>query len=93
MQKALTLSTFAALLFVAGPALAGDHHKNRLNVPAAQWLSASDVIQKLTAQGYKVTKIEADDGAYEFDALDANGVRIEGYAHPATGEVLKGYDD
>jgi len=92
MHKALTISTIAALLFVAGPALADDH-QNRLNIPADKWLSASAVTQKLAAQGYKVTKIEADDGVYEFDAVDANGVRIEGHAHPATGEVLTGYDD
>ncbi|WP_041320232.1 PepSY domain-containing protein [Hyphomicrobium denitrificans] len=93
MHKALTLSTLAALLFVTGSALADDHHKNRLNIPVEKWLSTSDVTQKLTAQGYNVTKIEADDGVYEFDALDANGVRIEGHANPATGEVLTGYDD
>lgn len=92
MHKALTLSTLAALLFVAGPALADDH-RNRIHVPAEQWLSASAVTQKLAAQGFKVTKIESDDGVYEFDAVDANGVRIEGHAHPATGEVLTGYDD
>jgi hypothetical protein len=93
MHKALTLSTLAALVCFAVPAFADDHHANRINVPAAQWLSTSDVIQKLSAQGYKVTEIEADDGVYEFDAIDANGVRIEGHAHPATGEVLHGYDD
>jgi hypothetical protein len=93
MHKALTLSTVAALLVITGSAFADDHHKNRLNIPAEKWLSTSDVIQKLTAQGYKVTKIEADDGVYEFDAIDANGVRIEGHANPATGDVLTGYDD
>jgi hypothetical protein len=93
MHKALTLSTVAALLVITGSAFADDHHKNRLDIPAEKWLSTSDVIQKLTAQGYKVTKIEADDGVYEFDAIDANGVRIEGHANPATGDVLTGYDD
>jgi hypothetical protein len=29
------------------------------------------------AQGYKGIKIEADAGAYEFDATNADGVRIE----------------
>ncbi|MFA7307099.1 MAG: PepSY domain-containing protein [Hyphomicrobium sp.] len=92
MLKVLTLSTLAALLVVAGPAFA-DNHQNRLNIPAEKWLSMSAVTEKLAAQGYKVTKIEADDGVYEFDAVDANGVRIEGHAHPATGQVLTGYDD
>jgi len=93
MPKALAFTTIAALLAVAAPAFADHDHKNRLNVPAEQWLSTSDVIQKLSAKGYKVTEIEVDDGVYEFDAIDANGVRVEGHAHPATGEILTGYDD
>lgn len=93
MRKALTFSALACLLWVTVPAFADDHHQNRLNVPQEKWLSVSDVIQKLAAQGYKVTKIEADDGAYEFDATNAQGVHIEGHAHPETGEVLTGYDD
>jgi len=92
MLKALAFSTFAALLAISVPAVA-DNDRNRLNIPAEQWLSTSAVTEKLAAQGYKVTKIEADDGVYEFDAVDAKGVRIEGHAHPATGEVLTGYDD
>jgi hypothetical protein len=92
MRKTLTFTTLAALACFAVPAFA-DNPNNRINVPAEKWLSTSDVIQKLSAQGYKVTEIEVDDGVYEFDAIDANGVRIEGHAHPATGEVLTGYDD
>jgi hypothetical protein len=93
MRKALILPVFAILLGAAVPALADDHRANRLNIPADKWLPVSDVIQKLAAQGYKVTKVEADDGVYEFDATNAGGVRIEGHANPATGEVLAGYDD
>ncbi len=65
------------------PCLAG-----RLNVPPAQWLSPSDLTQKLAAQGYRVHEIEVDQGAYEFEATSSAGLRIEGHAHPATGEVL-----
>ena len=72
---------------------ADEHHANRLNIPAGKWLPVTEVIQKLKSQGYDVTKIEADDGVYEFDALTTDGVRIEGHANPATGEVLSGYDD
>jgi hypothetical protein len=92
MRKFLMVPAAAMLLGFAMPAFA-DHHANRLNIPPEQWLSVSEVIQKLKAQGYNVTKIEADDGVYEFDATNADGVYIEGHAHPATGEVLRGYDD
>jgi hypothetical protein len=93
MAKVLSVSAFVVLLGIAMPAFADDHHSDRLNIPADKWLPVSEVIQKLSAQGYKVTKIEADDGAYEFDATNADRVRIEGHANPQTGDVLTGYDD
>lgn len=57
-------------------------------VPRAQWLSPSEVSRKLTARGYHVHEIEAKREAYEFEATDSAGARIEAYAHPATGKVL-----
>jgi hypothetical protein len=60
----------------------------RPNVPQAQWLSPSEITQKLAIQGYQVHEIEVDDGAYEFQATNSSGARIEAHAHPATGEVL-----
>ncbi|MDQ8698711.1 PepSY domain-containing protein [Hyphomicrobium sp. LHD-15] len=91
MKKILAASVLS-FAFVA-PAFAGDDYVGRLNVPRDQWLSVPDVIQKIEAQGYKVHEIEADDGAYEFEGTTAAGVRVEAHVHPATGELLKGYDD
>lgn len=89
-MKKLLAATFVSAGLVAGalavPAVADDHHG--LNVPREQWLSTSDVVKKLEQQGYKVREIEADDGAFEFEATTSAGERIEGVAHPATGEVL-----
>lgn len=95
MQKAhAILLPVAAILFgFSVSAYADDHYKQRLNIPTDKWLPVSEVLQKLKAQGYNVTKIEADDGVYEFDATNSDGVIIEGHANPATGEVLRGYDD
>ncbi len=59
------------------------------HVPATQWLSYSEVARKLTVQGYQVHEIEVKDGAYEFEATNPAGLRIEAYAHPATGEVFR----
>jgi len=83
---ALTLS------ILAGSAAYADNHQ-RLNVPRDQWLSPSQISEKLSAQGYKVSEIETDDGTYEVDLVDKNGTRIEEHVHPATGELLVGYDD
>ena len=30
--------------------------------------------------------------AYEVDQIDKNGTKVEGHVHPATGELLMGYD-
>ena len=52
---------------------------------ARQWLSPTQIAEKLGAKGYKVVEIEADDGAYEVEMTDKNGVRIESHVHPKTG--------
>lgn len=96
MRPYLMLSALAvsAALAAGTPAAAADDFKSgRLSVPREQWLSPAQIGEKLAAQGYKVTEIESDDGAYEVDLVDKNGTRIETHVHPATGELLAGYDD
>lgn len=87
-MKKLLAASILSLAFAA-PALADDDdYTGPLNVPRDQWLSATEAAQKIEAKGFKVHEIEADDGSYEFEATDASGKRVEGHAHPATGEVL-----
>jgi hypothetical protein len=96
MRNYLIMPAVAVALAFAAvqPALADDlFERNRLNVPREQWLPATQIAEKLGTQGYKVLKIEADDGAYEVDMVDKNGTQIEAHVHPATAEILTGYDD
>lgn len=97
MRPNLMLSALAVSVALAAGTLAAaadDGFKSgRLNVPRDQWLSPAQISEKLAGQGYKVTEIESDDGAYEVDLIDKNGTRIETHVHPATGELLVGYDD
>jgi Peptidase propeptide and YPEB domain len=95
MRNYLIPAALGLFLFAAAPALALDDwfSGNRLNVPRDQWLSPTEVIDKLTAQGYRVLELETDDGAYEVEMIDKNGARIEIHVHPATAEFLPGYDD
>jgi hypothetical protein len=96
MQKISLLAAIVLGLAVAAPTASfaiDDMFKSRLNVPADQWLSPSEVAEKLASQGYKVLEIEADDGAYEVEMLDKNGVKIDTHVHPATAELLPGHDD
>jgi hypothetical protein len=89
MRSYLILPALALAAAVTTPAFATD----RLNVPHDQWLSPAQISEKLAAKGFKVTEIETDDGAYEVDLVDKNGTRVEAHVHPATGEMLVGYDD
>jgi hypothetical protein len=91
---AAVLSLATVSLAAVQPAFAlDDLFKSRLNVPSDQWLSPTQISEKLGAKGYKVYEIESDDGAYEVEMTDKNGTRIEAHVHPATGEILLGYDD
>jgi hypothetical protein len=97
MRSTFLLAALALSLALGLPtaALAVDDilEMNRLSVPKSQWLSASEVADKLRAKGYSVTEIEVDDGAYEVEMTDKSGTRIDAHVHPLTGEVLTGYDD
>jgi hypothetical protein len=96
MRNYLIPAILGLSLAAAGSAFAVDDDwvgGNRLNVPKDQWLSAGQIAEKLTAQGYKVHEIKVDDGAYEVELIDKNGTRIDTHVHPATAEILVGYDD
>jgi hypothetical protein len=97
MRTKLLLSAILLSAAIGMPAavLAGDDafESNRLNVPKDKWLSPTEITEKLDQKGYRVTEIEVDDGAYEVEMTDKNGVRIEAHVHPATGELLLGYDE
>ena len=54
---------------------------------SAVWLSPTQITEKLDQKGYKVTEIEVDDGSYEVEMTDMNGVRVDAHVHPETGEL------
>jgi hypothetical protein len=93
MRKTLLIA--AAFAAAGGAAFAsGDRDDGpRVDAPRAEWMSVSDLALKLEAQGYVVREIEVDRGAYEVEATDANGMRVEAYFHPVTGDILPSGDD
>lgn len=95
MRGYLFVPVLALCLGVGQPAFAIDDlfEFGRLNVPRDQWLPPSEIAKKLSEKGYTVREIEADDGAYEAEMVDKSGMRIEAHVHPATAELLPGYDD
>ena len=91
-MRTIILAPILALSLAAIPAVAEPAPGTRLNVPRAEWMSPAQITDKLVAAGYRVTEIETDDGAYEVELVDKNGTKVEGHVHPATGELLMGYD-
>ncbi len=91
-MRTILLAPVLALSLAAATVPGAAEPSVRLNVPQAEWMSPAQVTEKLAAAGYRVTEIETDDGAYEVDMVDKNGTRIEGHVHPATGELLVGFD-
>ena len=99
MRKTLLI---AAALAAAAPALApafasedrDESTRLRVDAPRSEWMSVSEIAAMMEQRGYTVREIEAERGAYEVEATDANGLRVEALVHPVTGEILPyGEDD
>ena len=56
-------------------------------------LSLATVAARFEEQGYRVTEIELDDGVYELEGLDSQGMRVKAHVDPATGEVIRSRKD
>lgn len=56
---------------------------------ASQWLSITQMINKLEAAGYRnIEKIEREHGRYEVKATNRDGQRVKLHVHPQSGAVL-----
>lgn len=90
-RPALSLALVALLAGAAAPVAvqAGEAH---CRVPMADWQPREAVQAQLESQGLTVRRIRIDDGCYEVDARDAQGLRVKMRLDPATLEVL-GRDD
>lgn len=56
--------------------------------PGKDWISREEASASLLKRGYKVTKIEADDGHWEGEAV-RKGLRYEFHVDPRTGRITK----
>ncbi len=85
MKTPLIIATLIAT-FAPASAFATDDCPS---VPRDQWLSVAAITAKAEKLGYKVRKVEVDDGCLEAYATDKAGKRVEIYFHPGTGNVVK----
>ncbi|MBY6202855.1 PepSY domain-containing protein [Maritalea mobilis] len=56
-------------------------------------MSVSEIAAMLEDQGYTIVEIEFERNRYDVEMIDANGMRVEAYLNPVTGEVLPYRDD
>lgn len=89
MRKLLILAIAAAPLALAVPAMASDDDVRCPEVPAGEWLSLGEIEGRLQAMGYQVREIERERNCYEFEGIDANGAKVEGYVNPRSGELVQ----
>ena len=80
-----------ALILISTTALAIVIHAGATSAQSGQggdWLGIGELTAKLEAQGYTVREVERDDGRYEVELTDANGVRYEAKVDRSTGDIL-----
>lgn len=84
MKRALLAAT---LVFAPHAGFATGMHQCE---PVAQedWMTESALTQQLEAEGWSVRRMKPDGGCWEVYGTTPDGLRVEGYFHPATGEKL-----
>ena len=92
LTSALTLGAAAAIPAIA-PAMAGEGRTAGVydcRTTAGDTRLPADAIRKtLEDLGYRVDRVEMDDGCYDARAVNNSGVPIEARYHPVTGELVR----
>jgi hypothetical protein len=81
---ALRLAALTLTLGAAGSALA--HGDVRCTTPKAEWQPQMALQTKLVGEGWKVRKVQVENGCYEVYGFDAKGARVEAFFDPKTFE-------
>ncbi len=81
----LVLIALAAMLALAGPAMAESH----CNTPMSRWQPPDQLIKKLEAENWHVERLGTDDGCYKVHARNEKGERLKALYDPATLEIVE----
>jgi len=57
-------------------------------VPAQQWLSIEQVVEKAQSLGYSVRQAKQSKGCWKVEGYDRNGAEIEIHFDPQSGDVV-----
>lgn len=86
------MTPLRSLLLAAAVALAAQTTAVRAEVeceePMADWQPVSKLVESVTAQGWTVLKVRADDGCYHLRATDKDGKPVEAIFDPVSLRLL-----
>ena len=85
--------TLAALLLAGTCAVAQADNDADKTAMKPGWLTTDQVSQRLQSQGYTISKIKLDDGAYKVKAMSADHHKTKLEISPASGAVLSSKTD
>jgi hypothetical protein len=91
LTSALALGAAAAIPAIV-PALAGEGRTGVYDCRTAAGetrLPAEAIRKTLEDLGYRVDRVETDDGCYDARAVNDSGIPIEARYHPVTGELVR----
>jgi len=90
MKNVLILTAASLTMSLATPVFASDDDDNRYcGATSGQWMSIGAIADKATQKGYNVRGVERESNCYEIKAVDGNGIRVELYMNPVTGEIVR----
>lgn len=81
---ALRRHAAALVLGLAGVPLAQAGGDRCQAGPESGWKPLAELVQKLSAEGWRLRKVEVDDGCFEVKGVDREGRHHEAYFHPVT---------
>lgn len=81
------ISFVCAALLAAGAAQA-QHAEKCEPVPKAEWKPQAELERKLTAQGWKISRVKITNGCYEVYGRDEKSRKVETFFHPRTLDVV-----
>ena len=87
MRKSIAIISAVFLAATTSPTLASSDDPV-CRVVSGQQMSIQEITAKASSLGYEVRAVERDDGCYEVEATDVNGLNVEFHMHPVTGEII-----
>jgi hypothetical protein len=78
--------SFVALFALGFTGAALAHGEVKCDVPKPEWKPQMELQAKLVGEGWRVRKVQVDNGCFEVYGFDEKGARVEAWFNPKTFE-------